>query len=442
MSIALPDSAIFGDLFSDPQVNECFSDRAFTAAMLKVEAALALALADVELIPPASAAAIEQAVERMQPDPALLRGGVTATGVPVPALIEQIRTAVGEAGADYVHFGATSQDVLDTAMILCLRDALAPLERRTQTLGELLATLAAQYRNTPVAARTRGQPAVPSTFGLRVANWLAPLARHRQRLAELRPRLLLVQSGGAAGTLAAFGERALEVGAHMADTLQLHAPAAPWHTQRDGIAEFANWLTLLTGSVGKMGQDIALAMQTGIDELRMREGGGSSAMPQKRNPVAAELLVTLARMNAGLLANLHQGALQEFERGGAGWQLEWLTLPQMVACTGAALRHAEALLGAMDVDAAQMRRNLDANQGTIMAEAAVGLLGEHVGRRRAQELVGAACREATASGTPLVSVLRHEVDAPVNWEILEDPANYLGSAGALVDRILALDGKS
>jgi 3-carboxy-cis,cis-muconate cycloisomerase len=223
----------------------------------------------------------------------------------------------------------------------------------------------------------------------------------------------------------------------LAAELGLAAPAGPWHAQRDGLAELAGWFALVTGSLGKTGQDLMLLAQSEVAEIRAGEGGGSSTMPQKANPVGPELLVTLARLNAGLLGTVHQAALQEHERGGPGWTLEWLTLPQMAVATGTALRHALALAGSLRVDAARMRRNLDADHGLILAEAASFALAGHMPRSEAQALVKRACAAARDRDRPLIEVLRGLSDAPVDWDRLRDPANALGAVDELIDRILA-----
>lgn len=441
MTVTPYDSAAFGTLFTDAEVSAQFSDVATVQAMLTVEAALARVQAGLNIIPARAARRIDQAIAGLEPDLGGLGAGSENAGIPVIALVEQIRTAVGSDNAAYVHWGATSQDIIDSGLILRLRAVIDSLAARLATLSELLAALADTHRRTIMAARTRSQQAVPTTFGLKVAGWLAPLLRHRARLLELRPRVLVVQFGGAAGTLAALGERGLEVAHALAAELGLATPVGPWHTQRDGLAELAGWLSLVTGSLGKMGQDIVLLAQSEIGELRESDDGtrgGSSAMPQKSNPVASDVLITAARMNAGLLANMHQALIQEHERGAAAWQLEWLTLPQMAVCTGVAITHALSLVKHLEVRVERMRANVDAAKGLLLAEAATVALSAHMPRTEAQALVKEACAAVSETGEHMLDLLQNKTDAPIDWPALKDPTRYLGSADTLVEQVLAM----
>jgi 3-carboxy-cis,cis-muconate cycloisomerase len=367
-----------------------------------------------------------------------IASGVESAGIPVVALVQQLRAAAGASGR-YLHWGATTQDIMDTGLVLRLRRVLAHLEAGLTGVIGRCCTLAQAHRSTLMAARTRSQQALPTTFGLKVAGWLMPLVRHHERLVQLRPRLMLVQFGGAAGTLAALGDRGPAVAKALADELGLGAPVGPWHVQRDAFAELAGWLSLVSGGLGKIGQDVALLAQSEVAELR--EGGhgrgASSTMPQKANPVSSEALITAARMNATLLASMHHALLQEHERGAAAWQLEWLTLPQMASLTGAALRHAAILLAGIEVRSERMRANMDASNGLLLAEAAAFALVRVMPLEQAQALVKEACRAAEASGRHLVDVLRERSDAAIDWHALRDPANYLGAADTLIDRAIA-----
>jgi 3-carboxy-cis,cis-muconate cycloisomerase len=416
-------------------------DRARLRAMLEVEAALARVQGRLGVIPTEAAARIAETAESLEIDPAALAPGTAAAGVPVPALVAALREAVGAAAGPYVHWGATSQDIMDSGLVLRLRDLLDKFDRRLVAVIQSLAALAEAHRGTVMAARTRAQQALPTTFGLKAAGWLMPLARHRERLAQLRPRLLAVQFGGAAGTLAALGTRGIEVMEALAGELGLAVPPAPWHAQRDGFAELAAWFALVTGSLGKIGEDLVLLAQSELGEARLKNGpgggGGSSTLPQKTNPVAAEALVTLARFNAGLLVPASEALVQAQERGAAAWSLEWLTLPQMAVATGAALRLAHQALDGLGVDKARMAANLEASKGLILAEAASFALAQHMPRPEAQALVEAACAEAAQSGRHLMEVLAEKTPAPLDWAALKDPAGYLGAADALIDRILA-----
>ena len=428
--------ALFRALLDDPEVAALLGDAAQARAMVEVEIALARVQADLGVIPADAGRAIEAALADFAPDLDGLAAGTAAAGIPIPALVAQLRRAVGEPAATYVHWGATSQDIVDTALVLRLREVLAVLEVRLDRLGAALARLAREHRDTVLVARTRYQQALPTTFALKVAGWLAPLARHRDRLRELEPRLLAVQFGGAAGNLAALGDRGVGVMEALAAELGLACPPMPWHSQRDSVAEFASWLALVTGTLGKLGQDVLLMAQNEVGELREAAGGGSSTMPQKSNPIRSEALVTLARRNATLVAGLHQAMLHAHERDGAAWQLEWGILPDMVSGTAAALDHAACLAETMVVDGRRMAATLASTGGLLLAEAASFALSEHMPRAEAQALVKRACAAAIASGRDLLAVVSEQTDAPVDWPRLRARAEKPPGADRLVRRVL------
>lgn len=437
MAVTPAESAIYGALLSDDAVAALFGDEAEIRAMLDAEAALAAAQAERGMIPPDAAARIATALAGTRIAPGSLAAGTASAGVPVGPLVAAAREAVGGEAAGWLHFGATSQDIVDTALVLRLRDALDILDARLAALVELLGARADEHRATVMTARTRWQQATPTTFGLRIAGWMTPLAAHRIRLAELRPRLLCVQLGGASGNMAAMGENGVAVMEAMAAKLGLAAPTLPWHTARETLAELASWLSLVTGSLGKMGRDMTLLAQNEVAEARGGGGGGSSTMPHKANPVAAEMLVALARQNAGLVSAMHHALVAEHERSGEAWTVEWLTLPQMAVATAVALRHAGAIAETLTADPAAMRANIEAADGMLLAEAAVFALARHMPREAAQALVAAACRDAAAEGLHLRDELCRRSDAPVDWDAVFEPANYTGAADALVDRALA-----
>ncbi len=429
---------IFEALLVDREAATLLGDAAQARAMVRVEGALAAVQGRLGVIEAEAAGRIVGALAGFEPDLADLAQGTASAGVPVPALVAQLRAAVGGPAGGFVHWGATSQDIVDTALVLCLREVAALLEARLVATAEALARLADAHRATPTVARTRFQQALPTVFGLKVAGWLAPLLRHRERLRELRPRLLLVQLGGAAGNLAALGERGVEVMEALAAELDLGCPPMPWHSQRDALAEFASWLALLTGSLGKIGGDVLLLAQNEVAEVREAAGGGSSTMPQKSNPVRAEALVTLARRNAALVAGMHQAAVHAHERDGAAWQLEWTILPGMAAGAAAALAHAHALAATLVVDAGRMRAVLDGTRGLLLAEAVSFALAGRMGRAEAQALVKAAAREVLESGGDLVEAVaaRAAGGPPIDGPALRARAERPACADALIDRVL------
>jgi 3-carboxy-cis,cis-muconate cycloisomerase len=429
MSVSPFDSKIFATLFSDPSMLALFSDEAAIAAMLKVEVALAKAQARSGVIPQSAYRQIADGLADFAPDPAGLSQDTAETGVPVPALLKAARTVIGKEGRHYLHWGPTSQDIVDTALVLRLRDAVGLLEERMRSLLDAMAALAETHAATLMVARTRWQQAVPTTLGYKINLWAEPIRRHLVRLTRIKPRLLVLSLGGAAGTLAAMGAKGPQVARQLAAELDLEMPATSWHSQRDGVAEFAGWLSMLTGSLGKIGQDLLLMAQSEVAEIRFSAGGGSSTMPQKSNPIGAEVLVTFSRLNAGLLGIIHQAQIQEHERGGSGWMLEWTTLPQMVMAAAGALKHADLLFSAIDVNVQQMRANLAQSNGQTLAEAAVFALSAHIPKPDAQKLVKDACRESLRTRSHMVEILSQTTDYPIDWLRLKDLGRYTGLAG-------------
>jgi 3-carboxy-cis,cis-muconate cycloisomerase len=339
------DQPLLSNLLGDSQVEALFSADAELLHMTLFESALAVAEGAEGVISAEAAAAIAERLQDFVPDREALRRAAARDGVVVPDLVRQMRSHVGAPHDQFVHVGATSQDVVDTALVLRLAELCSLLEQRVAALAGELDSLAGRFGEVPLMGRTRRQSAVPIRAADRIAAWREPLLRHLTRLAQLRPRLLVLQFGGPVGTLVELGAEAGPTARRLAAALGLAAPDRSWHTQRDSIAEFAGWLSLVTGSLGKLGEDVGLMAQMG--EIALDDGGGSSAMPHKRNPVKAEVLVALARYNAALLPALHHALVAEQERSGAAWTLEWLTLPQMAVTTGAALKTAIGLVGAI-----------------------------------------------------------------------------------------------
>jgi 3-carboxy-cis,cis-muconate cycloisomerase len=338
------DHPLLHRLLGDAEISALFSAEADLVQMTLFESALAVAEGAEGVIPAEAAQAIAEKLTTFTPDLEAIATAAAKDGVIAVEFVRQARAHVGEPHGQHLHFGATSQDVVDTSLALRLRSALAILDERLAQLIAKLEHLAARFGNRTVMGRTRMQDALPMTVGARVESWSLPPARHRDRLQELLPRVLVLQLGGPVGTLDRLGEKGRAVAQHLAAALNLELPVRSWHSQRDTLAELAGWLSLVTGSLGKMGADISLMAQSGAGEIEIEGGGGSSAMPHKQNPVRAEVLVALARHNATLVAGMHHALVHEQERSGAAWTLEWLTLPQMAVATGAALRAATELL--------------------------------------------------------------------------------------------------
>ena len=434
------DSSLFAPLFSDSEVAEQFSDAQFVRAMLEVESALATVEGRLGVISTVAATRIVDIAARLEVDFERLRNGVEKSGVPVIDLVRQLREQVEGEAADYVHWGATSQDIVDSARVLQVRAGLGNLESKLESVIRNLSWLADKHRYTLMAGRTHSQQALPITFGFKVAGWLAPLLRHRERLAELRPRVLMVQFGGAVGTLASLGRSGTQVQEALAAELGLDLPPIPWHTQRDTMAELAGWLSMLNGSLAKMAQDVILLAQSEVSELSESGDstrGGSSTMPQKNNPIISELIITAARTNASLLASMHQAQVQEHERGTHGWQMEWLVLPQMFTLTAAALNKALFLSQNLAVDEVRMHQNVTVSNGLMLAEAvSYALVKASMSRASANQLVKEACQVVAQEGRHLIDVMKEKTDAPVDWDAIREESSYLGSANTFIDRVL------
>jgi 3-carboxy-cis,cis-muconate cycloisomerase len=351
MSISIFDHPWLSALLGDEEVARHFGAEAELRTMLEFEVALAMAEAELGIIPMESAQAIAAAAIKFEPELQVLAAGTARDGVAVPEWIGQLRRAVGDPHGKHVHFGSTSQDVLDTGLILRLKPVLEILAARLNAFDLRLADLARDHGALPLMGRTRMQRALTITWADKIAAWRAPLTRDHKRLQELKPRLLVVQFGGPVGTLERFGDKGPSVAAALASRLDLAIPAGSWHNARDTLAELAGWLSLLTGSLGKIGQDVVLMAQNEIAEVTVRGGGRSSAMPHKENPVLAETLVALARFNATQLSGMHHALVHEQERSGTTWTLEWMLLPPMVVAAGAALMRGLTLLDALQITA-------------------------------------------------------------------------------------------
>lgn len=443
-----PGNQLFDAYFTARDMREVFCDQGRVQAMLDVEAALARAEARVGLIPASAVAPIEKACRADLYDFAALGEAIATAGnsaIPlVKALGKQI-AATDAVAERYVHLGATSQDVMDTGLVLQLRQALDLIESDLAQLADALAAQAQRHAATPMAGRTWLQHATPVTLGMKIAGWLGAVTRSRQRLRELKPRLLVLQFGGASGTLAALGEQALPIAQALAEELQLTLPEQPWHTQRDRVVEFGAVLGLIAGSLGKLGRDISLLMQTEAAEVFEPSApgkGGSSTMPHKRNPVGAAVLIGAATRVPGLVSTLFSAMPQEHERSLGLWHAEWETLPEICCLVSGSLQQARLLADGLEVDAARMARNLDLTQGLVLAEAVSIVLAQRVGRDTAHHLLEQCCKRAVAEQRHLRAVLGDEPQVTAQLSSAEldnllNPAHYLGQAQVWVERAVA-----
>ena len=432
----------------DAAANEIWSPRATVQAMLDVEAALARASALHGVIPSGAVEAIVAACEADNIDADALMTGAQAGGNLAIPLVKQL-TAVVKArdaeAAKYVHWGATSQDIIDTGVVLQLRAALDLLDADLRALSDALVTQAQTHEKTPMIGRTWLQQALPITLGLKFAQWLDAVTRHRQRLDALRSRALVLQFGGAAGTLASLRDQALPVAASLAQDLKLTLPALPWHTQRDRIAEAASFLGMLTGTLGKIARDISLMMQTEVGEVAEPAAagkGGSSTMPHKRNPVGCAAVLTAATRAPNLVATIFAGMVQEHERALGGWQAEWEALPDLARLTAGALANIKGIVPTMEVNVERLAQNLNVTNGLVLGEAVMLALGDAIGRLDAHKLVEGASKASVANGTSLFDELaaNETVARHLSHDQLKqllDPANYVGQAQAFVAAAIA-----
>ena len=435
-------------LFASDAIAKIFADSARVQRMLDFEASLARAEASASVIPSSAVSPITSQcrVDRFDLD-SLAMTAVKSGNLAIP-MVRQLTELVSAQDADaarYVHWGATSQDVIDTGLVLQLRDAFDVIANDLERLSNQLAQLASKHHGTVLPARTWMQHAVPTVFGLKAAGWLDAMNRHRIRLQEVRRRSLVLQFGGAAGTLASLRERGLEVSKALASELQLELPALPWHTHRDRLAEVATCLALLTGTLGKMARDISLQSQTEVSELfePADEGrGGSSTMPHKRNPVACAVILAAGERVPALASIMLTTMSQEHERGLGSWHAEWETLPELVRTSAGALHRMLEMITGLEVDVDRMRLNIEMTCGLIFSEAVSMALAKSIGKAAAHEHIEAASRKALAEKKHLREVLAGDASVTAHLskaqlEKLFDPAGYTGAAAQFIDRVLA-----
>ena len=443
----LPVAALYNETQSTPELLAIFSARGTVQAMLDVEAALAQAEAVRKIVPSRAARAIGQACTADDFDIAALSRGMRKAGnlaIPLVAALTAKVATDNAAAARYVHWGATSQDITDTAMALQLRAASVAVAQAIVRLRQGLAKLARRHRRSAMTGRTLMQAAAPVSFGLKAASWLDALNRHDERLRQASDRCLVLQFGGAAGTLSALGKEGPAVARELGRRLKLPVPAMPWHAARDRIGEFAAMLGLLTGTLGKMARDISLLMQNEIDEAREPGGagrGGSSTLPHKRNPIACASVLAAALRAPNLVAMILASQVQEHERALGGWQAEWSVLPELVLLAGGAARHMAETIDGLEVDRARMRANLDARKGLVMAEAAAMALAERVGKSAAHHLIERASRRAVADGLHLRAAIEEDPEIGRHFDRATldrvfDPRRNLGAADAMIDAVL------
>jgi 3-carboxy-cis,cis-muconate cycloisomerase len=441
------DSIVFRDIFTTEDMRRVFSDEQRIAYYLEFEAALARVQARLNIIPAEAAQEIERTCRIENIDFVKLKRQTERIGYPVLPVVQQIVEKCAKGLGEWCHWGATTQDITDSATVMQIRAALELVEKDMEAIAAALADLARRYRDTPMAGRSNLQQAVPITFGFKAASLLAAMQRHRQRLAELRPRVLVGEFAGAAGTLSSLGTDGLKVQAGLMQELGLGQPEIAWHTVRDRIAEVGCFLGVLTGTLGKLSMDVKLLMQTEVAEVFEpfhESRGSSSTMPQKRNPISCLYIHSTAALVRQNAAALMEAAVADHERSTGPWEIEWIALPEIFLLAAGCLAQSRDLAAGLQVDAERMRANLDMTHGTVVSEAVMMGLGPKLGRQRAHDLVYDICRKVAATGRPLVDLLAEDKEiAPhasrAELAALCDPANYLGLAGEMVDRVLAIE---
>lgn len=430
------DSEITGSTYADPDIAACFSDEAEIQAYLAFEIALAKSQENLGIIPQGCAAVIADALDGATIDYRNLERGFRNDGIIVPELIAVLRSQLPAGAANYLHFGVTSQDVIDTALTLRMKRVIELITRKNERLCAQLITLIQDHRYTLTIARTRNQNAAPTVFGLKVVNWLRPLQRRQDAIRSMMPNLLKLQLGGAVGTMAALGTQAEELNSMLAEELGLQAAESPWHVQRDEMVGFSDWLSTTAGTVGKMGQDMLLLSQSEIAELRFKQGGKSSTLPNKSNPVLPEFLITLAKYTQFLSNTFKSTLVASNERDGISIMLENLTLPSLACAAGASISLASNAIDLLEVDCDAMARNIERDGGRFLAEAMSFQLRSIMGKAEASRLVGEACSASLRNGTHMIDELSSAVEADFDWNSLKNPLNALGEAQKIIDRSL------
>jgi 3-carboxy-cis,cis-muconate cycloisomerase len=443
------DSAIFRDIFGNEAMRQVWSDGHRIQKYLDFEAALARAQARLKIIPQEACDEILKhcTVDRFDID--RLKQETERIGYPVlPVVAQLVKLCKGGLG-EWCHWGATTQDITDTATVMQIRDSLHLIERDLDAISDALAALAKKYRDTPMAGRSNLQQAVPITFGYKCATYLAAFERHKQRLRQLRERVLVFEFGGAAGTLSSLGKDGLRTQVELAKELNLAQPEIAWHTVHDRFAEVGCFLGLVTGICGKIAFDVKLMMQTEVEEVfePFHEGrGSSSTMPQKRNPISCVYITAQSAVVRTQVAALLNAMEQDHERSTGQWEIEWIVLPEIFVLTAGCLAQTRFLVSGLQVDEKRMRANLDITKGLIVSEAVMMGLGPHLGRQYAHDLVYDVCRKVVATGRPLAELLTENEEiakhlSRADIDKLCDPANYLGQASEMVDRVLAIRGR-
>lgn len=444
MTSSIIDSEYFGSTFGNLAVQNVFTDEGRFDSWLKVEAALARSQARLGLIPEAAAQSITNSAKVENLDTQRMAEEYRRVGFPILPLVHEMTRCCDEESARWIHWGATTQDIVDTGLVLQMKDALSIINTQLDDLISVVSILAEEHRSTVMAGRTFQQQAAPITFGFKAAIWLDELLRHRDRLPDMRKRALVCQFGGAVGTLATLGDRGVDVLKELSQELNLEEPAISWHTSRDGWAEVLFWISMVGATLSKIANEIATLMRTEVDEVREPYEigkGGSSTMPQKRNPVACPIIIAIGHKLRESVSSQLTAMVQEHERSVSAMPLEWLAIPEAFVLLSGSLQHAIPMLEGLQVDKGKMLDNLNMGGGLLMAEAVMMGIAPKIGRNQAHNLVFGAAREAWDKGIALKEALVGDIKIREHLSINEidaliDPANYTGSADNMIERVL------
>ena len=445
MPSLVTNSKIWGEMFGTKEMRDVFSDETTVQLYLDVEAALARSQSNLGIIPKEAGEKITAAANLTWINWDTLKTRTEIVGYPILPLVEQLSLSVDDGYGQYCHWGATTQDIMDTADVLQIRKGITLLSKDLNAIAVALSKIVKKHINTPMAGRTHLQHALPIPFGYKAATWLSSIDRHTKRLEEIKSRVFNVSFFGAAGTLASLGETdGLQTQANLAKELNLNVPDVSWHSIRDNFCEVTGWLALVGASLGKIAYDIMLMMQTEIQEVAepfLHGRGASSTMPQKRNPISSEVMLACSKLLREHHSSMLDAMVLDHERATGQWHVEWYTLPNAFIISSACLSSAKYLLEGLEISVDNMKDNMNKTNGLIVAESVMMSLAPHIGRQVAHDIVYECCRDSLKNKTPFIDALLSQASISNIFnrsKLLEivDPANYLGAAPAMAQRLL------
>lgn len=445
MPSSIIDSHYYRDMFGTPEMRNIFSDQVRIQKWLLTEVALAKAQSEHDIIPKEAARKIAEAATMNNIDVEEMKIEFDKVGFPILPFVHQLTKACDPDTARWVHYGATTQDILDTGTVLQMKEALQLIGNDLESIIQALVKISKEHRNTVMPGRTFQQHAAPITLGYKTSIWLDEILRHKERFEQMKPRLLVGQCSGAVGTFATLGNKGMEVQKTMMQELGLHTPGITWHVARDRWGELVSWFSLVAATLGKVANEIAILMRTEIGELSepFETGrGASSTLPQKRNPIECEPIIAIAHKMRELASSHHSAMIQEHERGVGQMHLEWMIIPEAFVLMSGSLSHSENILSGLHVDKEQMRKNLDMGGGLLMSEAVMMGLAPKIGKKKAHDLVYLIAGNAYEKGITLKEALMQDEQVTSHLTSLEiayllEPVNYTGVASKMIDMVLA-----